>query len=481
MPTVPCILAPEEFMTHDVPASDGETLHRQIGSILELAGDPAFPGDVGGGDAGTQQRIRELTAPLLERISENEVALVVIHLLGHRVFSTETGVEVAASLLEHHAGDSEVLGLLGRALEGVHDLRLLNGPPPSHPVFRNVATKLQQHVKDATSVDAGMIEGLATSARLLGRSWDKVAERELLDLVKILPDSWGPRYDLGLFYKTRGRFAEGQAANKAAWERGGHEDPGVLWNFGICATGARDGETALGLWKRMGQNVEKGRRGLPEGRYPATKVRLAQRPLAERGGNGVPDDPGLEETIWVERLSPCHGVIRSAVYQDDIGVDFGDLILFDGAPVTYHMVGDQRTPVFPHLATLSRENYRIHRFAGEQEEKGQLAALSGQMPHDAVVYVHTEQVHSLCARCWEDPGNDHAAHQQFARHIVTGKICAPPELPAAELRRILDDLLGVEPAIKLYAPELTAAAGDASRAATERRFVEALGRSLSSE
>ena len=55
------------------------------------------------------------------------------------------------------------------------------------------------------------------------------------------------------------------------------------WNLGICATGAGDGTVALDVWKRMGQKIEMGRFALPEGGYPDCKVKLAQRPLAERG------------------------------------------------------------------------------------------------------------------------------------------------------------------------------------------------------
>ncbi|MFX4790264.1 hypothetical protein ABTB87_23585, partial [Acinetobacter baumannii] len=67
----------------------------------------------------------------------------------------------------------------------------------------------------------------------------------------------------------------------------------------------------MDVWKRMGQKIEPGRFGLPEGGYPACKVKLAERPLAERAADS--DDPGQEETVWIERLSPCHGIIRSVL------------------------------------------------------------------------------------------------------------------------------------------------------------------------
>src|SRR6185503_10454335 len=95
----------------------------------------------------------------------------------------------------------------------------------------------------------------------------------------------------------------------------------VQWNLGICATGAGHGDVALEVWKGMDLKLKIDRFGLPEGRFPSCKVRLAQRPLAERTKDT--DDPGQEETIWIERLSACHGIVRSVLYYD-LGVDYGD-------------------------------------------------------------------------------------------------------------------------------------------------------------
>lgn len=459
-------------------ALDQEKIWRIVEEVLQLFPDPRFPGDLGPDPAPLDGRRRDLTAPLIEHLAEPEAAAGLIRLLERRLFDPGQGNRIAARLLECHGNDPQMLGRLGRALEGMVDLRFLNDPPCADGSFIEIATKLDHLVRNGEPLasDPVVLDGLATIARLLGRSWDRVAEACLRRLVDLDPDSWGPRYDLGLFLKTRGRFAEGQAANQEAWDRGGHEDDGVLWNLGICATGAGDGDKALELWKRIGQTIERGRHGLPEGRYSGTKVRLAQRPVAERGADQ--DDPGLEETVWIERLSPCHGVVRSALYQDEIGVDYGDLVLFDGAPVTYHTYGDRTVPVFPHLATLFREEYRIYHFIGEQANTGQLAALSSELAQDTVVYVHTEQLHPICSRCWEDPGTDHGTHVPEERHVVRGKIAAPPSITPASLRASLDNLMLKHPGSKIHAPELSAQAGDSGRAATERRISEALEQSL---
>jgi hypothetical protein len=397
-------------------------------------------------------------------------------LLRERAFDQERGIEVASALFEAHRDDVAIASAIGEAFEALHEVDFLNAAPPDHPLFTAVATRLRDLAAATSDRDQQTCasRGLATASRILGRSWDAVAEPAYRRVVEANPDAWESHYDLGLFYKTRGRFADGQAANQRALDLGGAEDC-VLWNLGICATGARDVETALRVWRQLGQEIAQGRYGLPDGIYHPVKVRLAQRPLAEREPGTRPDDPGCEETIWVERLSPCHGVVKSALYQDEVGVDYGDVILFDGAPITHHNHDGRQVPVFPHLSTLERPGYRIFRFAGTQQHAGQIASLSDALPDEAVLYVHTEQFTWLCASCWRDRDLDHAEHDRVERHIVTGKVCAPPTVSAADLLRAMDWLLDSNQELRILSPRLCEAAGDLDRADVERRRVAMIG------
>ena len=164
---------------------------------------------------------------------------------------------------------------------------------------------------------------------------------------------------------------------------------------------------------KIGQKIELGRFDLPEGGYPSCKVRLAERPLSQRDADN--DNPGLEETIWIERLSPCHGIIRSVLFYD-LGVNYGDVILFDGAPITYHKYGDKQIAVFPHLATIQKNNYQFFDFAGTQSAQGELGELSSDLGKDAVVYSHTENYTNLCSTCWRDEDIDHAHKETEEKH-----------------------------------------------------------------
>jgi hypothetical protein len=432
----------------------------EIDALVEQAGARAKEGDQGLALAAAE--------PLVQRQArEPNAARALLRLVGRQTFAVDRAVDLVRGVVDAHIDDDELAARAGSALEGAHDIRYLNGGPPSDPLFARIAHHLRERAAAlrGTPSEARVLRGLATSARLLGRAWDADAEGAYRGLVDLAPTDWAEHYDLGLFFKVRGRFAEGAAANRRAAELGGADDDSVRWNLGICATGARDGATALAVWKQYGHRIELGRFGLPEGPYGQVKVRLAEHPLAERSADE--NDPGREETIWIERLSPCHGIVRSALYQD-FGVDFGDVVLFDGAPITHHTYGDHRIPVFPHLVTLERGGYRILRFAGTQPKKGAIEALSEHLPGGCVLYPHTEKFVILCRHCWSDEKLDHLQHGQEEHHVVRGKLCAPPSVGAAELRRALDAAV-TQASVRVFVPELSELLGDHARADVEAR------------
>jgi hypothetical protein len=166
-------------------------------------------------------------------------------------------------------------------------------------------------------------------------------------------------------------------------------------------------------------------------------------------------------------------VIRSALVQA-LGVDYGDVVLFDGAPVTHHKVDDVDVPVFPHLATLVRARYHAFPFAGTQKRRGQVASLSERLPADAVLYVHSEQLVWLCRDCWERRSNDHD-HDQDEHVVVSGTLCAPPDIEPEELLSQVDAAVANEEGVRLLVPDLCRAAGEGERADVEARRKGLLG------
>ncbi|MBB4478612.1 prenyltransferase [Rhizobium etli] len=421
------------------------------------------------GQAGRKSAALQKIQPLRKaQRHQAEVAMALLWIVDEQSLAMEEATDVLSEIADAHHDNIGILSALGLCLEAVRDIDDLNASPPEHPIFQSMVAKLERLAKlyEERPEQEQILHGLATSARMMARQMDAIAENSLRKLTEIDPRNGAYQYNLGLFYKTRGRFAEGVAAGQAAASLQREVIDSTEWNLGICATGARDAETALDVWKRMGEKVELGRFGLPEGGYAACKVRLAQRPLVERTADS--DDPGEEETVWIERLSPCHGIVRSVLY-GNLGVDYGDVILMDGAPITHHTYGEHKVPVFPHLATLLRRNYQFFAFAGTQEATGQLADLSEELDGDAVIYSHTESLKTMCANCWRNPDIDHADHEKMEKHVVTGRIAAPPDIAPGRLLDMIDRGVEKRRTCQLYAPDLCAAAGQLARERFDRR------------
>ena len=422
-----------------------------------------------------QEQAIALLSPLLEAQRSNREALFALtRFMRKHEFPHETGLEYLTSIYECHADEDEVLIEIGTTLGAAKDTTDLNAPPPNHPLFGQVIQQLAALAEKSKGQDdeVDVVESLSSAARLAGRHYDVLAEEQYTRLVELLPDTYWAHYNMGLFYKTRGRFEEGLLANQKAQALVEEENEAVIWNLGICATGAGKGEIALDMWKGIGNKIEMGRFGLPDGSYYSCKVKLAQFPIAERTAEN--DYPGLEETIWIERLSPCHGIIRSVLYQD-LGVDYGDVILIDGAPITFHTYGEDSVAVFPHLATLVRSNYHFYDFAATQSEKGEINNLDKAIEEDIVIYSHTENFRYLCSACWRNQGLDHAQHtEKEEKHIVTGRIAAPPEISPSVLLDLIDSAQKEKPLSKIYAPALCEAANQHDRAFVEQHRYEML-------
>lgn len=411
----------------------------------------------------------KILSPLTKAQTSNDVAadaLIDIIRSGH--LTIEQSLDLLSEIFEAHEDDDDVVILMGGAMEAGRDLDYLNDPPPEHPLFEQVINRLSE-IALATNdrkKEALIVEGLSCTARLMARQYDEVAEKSYTRLVELLPSTPWAHYNQGLFFKTRGHFTEGVSANQKAIELADEPSDSYQWNLGICATGSGQAEIALNIWKEIGQNIEIGRFDLPEGGYPSCKVRLAQNPLSERDADH--DNPGLEETIWIERLSPCHGIIRSVLFQE-LGVDYGDVILFDGAPVTYHKYGDQQFPVFPHLATIRKNNYQFFDFAGTQGAKDELGDISNHLEKDAVIYSHTENYSVLCSTCWRNEKIDHEHKESEEKHVVTGRIALPPDIKPKDIINKIDSVLIDTPESRVFSPDLCRAAGLEDRARIEER------------
>ncbi len=418
-------------------------------------------------DSGT---ILKALKPLIEaQKSQVDAVEALIDFVKTGHLSNEENLEILLDIYSTHSDDGYTAILIGSALETVRDINNLNAAPPENQIFYNIVNHLSRLVlenKD-TRKEALAVEMLSSVTRIMAHQYDTLAEENYTKLIELLPDTSWAHYNQGLFFKTRGRFEEGVSANQKAIalnKKDSKSNEGYQWNLGICATGSGKADIALQIWQDMGSNIKMGRFNLPEGGYPSCKIKLAERPLAERTADN--DDPGLEETVWIERLSPCHGIIRSVLYQD-LGINYGDVVLFDGAPITYHKYGDEQIAVFPHLSTLHKNDYQIYPFAGTQARNGKLNRISQQLEEDAIVYSHTENYRYLCSGCWMDEGIDHEHRRDEEKQVVTGCIAAPKTMPPKELLERIDYVLEHTPENQIVSPELCVAANLKDRAKIE--------------
>lgn len=415
-----------------------------------------------------------LSRPIREQAGDPQVARSLIEVLDEGLLPPDETARLYGEILDAHGSDTDLILFMGLRMEAARDIDDLNAAPSDAPVFARMIARLSgiQLAASDPVTESGAVEALASTARLMARQKDDVADRAHTRLIELNPDASWAHYVHGLYLKTRGRFAASAAANRRAIDLSKEPTEAMLWNLGIAATGAGDGQTALGIWRDMGNKLEIGPDGLPEGSYPACKVRLAQRPLAER--DAAHDDPGSEESIWVQRLSPCHGIVRSVLYDPDLGTDYGDTVLFDGAPITHHRYGDRQVPVFPHLATLARGGFRYYAFSATQTGGTRVDSANDRFDTTLYIYSHTESMYSLCAACWRDESVEHARHEPRDHTVIHGRIAVGPNhTPAGALARI-DAALAAIPGARLFAPDLCNAAGDTDRAAFERNRFDRL-------
>lgn len=216
------------------------------------------------------------------------------------------------------------------------------------------------------------------------------------------------------------------------------ERKGVLWNLAIAATACGDSEAAAEAWRALGLSPVVSEGALPRvDDLPPAQVRLPTLGPELDAHAFIPEGAVGFEAVWVQPLSPCHGVVRSPTHRE-ARADFGDVVLWDGAPVAFVERDGAPIPRFPVLTVLWEGDERRFRFLAMQQEEGQVEALATALPSDVVLYSHGERVEVLCPRC--------AAGDTFTKHehlpaeehrIVFGKLIVPA---ARELREVADAL-----------------------------------------
>ncbi|MFW5920895.1 MAG: hypothetical protein ACOCUS_03570 [Polyangiales bacterium] len=193
-------------------------------------------------------------------------------------------------------------------------------------------------------------------------------------------------------------------------------------------------------------------------------------------------------------------------------VDYGDVVLWDGAPVAVARGPDGPVPRFALLARLRQGDERRMRFVGLQQRSGEVERLAEQLPEGTLVWVHSERVEHVCPHCAS--GLERAArgaatdmeraargaatdmeraargaatdvkamrthdHGPAEEHrIVYGKLVVPASVDLHALRHRYEEAVRRQGTVALALPGLYEALGDTRKAGQQHRAWHGIERS----
>jgi hypothetical protein len=353
----------------------------------------------------------------------------------------------AERVLAGFGGDPEVVIALAAAL-----LRVAERRPPDEPPFEQgpahlAAAACQSCFEGLASGDrtapelGGYLQiNLADALRMMGPDRDDEALKAYQLALTIDGSRGAWWFQLGLLHKWRGRFREGLEANQKALTRGGPERAS-WWNLAICATALGEGARALEAWQKLGVPAQLAPSGMPlVPDMPPMQLRVAT--LGEDVGQNDPLPPGVVtfEVLWVQPLSPCHGVVQSPTARK-ASVDYGDLVLWDGAPVHMNKIDDRAVPVFPLLSLLKQGGERRLRFVGMQKTAGLIDSVADELGDDVSLVVFDRRGGS-------------------EGELFYGKLLVPASQELRAVETALARALRSRPGITLTIPQLHELLGD---------------------
>ena len=332
---------------------------------------------------------------------------------------------------------------------------------------------LDENERANADIAGSLYATLGNALRLSGPNRDSEAQEAFTRAIELDPERGEWWYDAGLLDKWRGRFDDGYAANEQARMRMGAERP-VLWNLAICATALGKAEEAVEIWDELGVPARIDvARGMPYvAGLPPMLLRVLSRTPATDGTSELPEKAVGFELVWVAPLSPCHGVVQSPTFRD-APIDYGDLVLWDGAPVAAHKTSEGDTvPVFPLLEILRRGDERRWPFVALEREPGSVRSLEADLPEGARVFIQQERVEHHCAACeaGEPHGHDTTpatqttpAFESATGTLVRGKLIVPEAQDLSELRSAWEAAAGSRP-LSISLPALYEELGDSKQA-----------------
>lgn len=427
-------------------------------------------------------------APLRARVTEDrDVAETWLSLL--EASPSRAGlVEDVRAALWAFPDDLSLLDLGLRALLRADERRGPDEPAPAEAPARlalSLAEAALARAPTDPSARASLLRASGNAHRRLGAAHDARAVEALEQAVLQRPGDGHALFDLGLCHKWAGRFRAASVAFERAEQYLG-PTRAVLFNRATVATGAGDVEGAADAWRRLEMSVS-----VEPGALPLV-VRADGAPLDEvlvrvptrgtghapiGGQGGVPDEAIAFEVLGVAPMSPCHGVVRTPTARAAI-VDFGDVILFDPAPVAALATSDGRTRrVLPLLHVLARGGEGRFAFLALEQAEGAVAALARALPEGCVWYLHDARVDQVCPRC--AAGETFLPHEHEPpeiRRALRGKLVVPEGMSLDAVRRAIEAAKGSD--VLLAIPGLFESLGDTASAGKHHKSWGVIERGL---
>lgn len=344
-------------------------------------------------------------------------------------------------------------------------------PPPAEGPATLAARAAERALASLSEADrrdpdfGGYLNINLANALRLSRTADERALAAYRAALELAPDNGHWWFDFGVFAKWRARFEESLACMEKAREKLGSTKP-VLWNLAIAATALGRGEVAVEAWRTLGLDAAvHASSGMPfVDQLPPVQVRVPSRGTGTAAPTNVPDRAASFELLWIAPLSPCHGVVVTPSFRETM-VDYGDVVLWDGAPVSVARDGDRPVPRFPLLAALRRGDERRFRFVGLQQQAGDVEALEGDLPEGTRVFVHEERVEYVCPRCASGDvltKHDHSPPEEH--RIVYGKIIVPAAIELRAFQEAYEGAIRRRGKVALALPGLYEALGETKKA-----------------
>jgi hypothetical protein len=440
-------------------------------------------------------------SPLRARLSEREVALAYMTLAQASPRDKALPAD-AATVVAAHASDAEVLIAALTALIRRQDAA---GIDALVEIARELEAGLQaaERLADVPQPLRAPLAAAIGNARARLRPEDETALPPLEEAVKLDPD--GPWLsDLVLVHKRARRFRAALVVARNAVKRHGPKKP-LLVELALVALGAGEANEAAEALRGLGLTVEPGQDALP---FVPDLLPVAVRVPSKAPGHGIlrmqsselglgKGVEGAFETVWVQPLSPMHGVVRSATFREAV-TDFGDVILFDVAPLGMlarpqptelappespsepaQNAASGHAPLLAFLGVLKAGDERRLRFLALEQEAGQVLSLFAALPSGALPLVHSTSVEKVCPRCMA--GETLVRHEHLPpedQRFVIGKLVVPASLDLAAVAAALESKKKSTPGVLLAMPAMYELLGRTAEAGKHHKTWGAIERGL---